>query len=149
LVRVRRELRIEPVAEPRPEIALNTIPADIEAIIPSPDRPPPTAEVGPPSRIPAPAPQDLQPALIVKVPPVYPVAAQTLRAEGRVTLRLAVLPDGSVGGATVLECTRRGLGFEAAAIQAVKRWRYEPAPLQNGARKVVVSVHFQQEEGRP
>jgi len=149
VVRERRAIRTEPVPEPAPEIALNTIPADIEAIIPNPDRPPPTAEVGPPSRIPAPAPQAPQPALIAQVPPVYPVAAQTLRAEGRVTLRLAVLPDGSVGGATVLECTRRGLGFEAAALQAVKRWRYEPAPLQNGARNVVVSVHFTQKEGRP
>jgi len=80
---------------------------------------------------------------------VYPVAARSLRAEGRVTLRLAVLPDGRVGGATVLECSRTGLGFEAAALEAVKRWRYEPVPLQSGARKVVVRVHFQQQEGSP
>jgi protein TonB len=148
-IRERRALRTEPVPEPAPEIALNTIPADIEAIIPSPDRPPPSGESGPPSRVPPPTPQDAPPALIEQVPPVYPVAARTLRAEGRVTLRLAVLPDGSVGGATVLDCTRKGLGFEAAALEAVKRWRYEPAPLQAGARKVVVRVHFQRQEERP
>ncbi len=145
----RRALRTEPVPEPAPEIALNTIPADIEAIIPSPDRPPPSAEFGPPSRVPSPTPQNAEPALLEQVPPVYPVAARTLRAEGRVTLRLAVLPDGSVGGATVLECSRKGLGFEAAAQEAVKRWRYEPAPLEAGARTAVVRVLFQQQEGRP
>jgi protein TonB len=149
VVRERRAIRTEPVPEPAPEIALNTIPADIEAVIPNPESPPPPAELGPPSRVSPSAPRDTQPALIEQVPPVYPLAAQTLRAEGRVTLRLAVLPDGRVGGATVLDCTRRGLGFEAAALEAVKRWRYEPAPLQAGARKVVVRVHFQQQEGRP
>jgi protein TonB len=149
LVRIRRELRLEPVPEPPPEIALNTIPADIEAIIPNPDRPPPSAEFGPPPHVSSPTPQGAEPALIEQVPPVYPVAARTLRVEGRVTLRLAVLPDGSVGGATVLECSRKGLGFEAAALEAVKRWRYESVPLQAGARKVVVRVHFRQQEERP
>lgn len=140
---------IEPVPEAAPEFSLSAISADVEAIIPNPDTPLPSTEFGPPSRIaPAPSPDGV-PALVERVPPVYPVAARSLRAEGRVTLRLAVLPDGSVGGATVQECSRRGLGFEAAALEAVKRWRYESAPLQSGARKVVVSIHFQQQEARP
>ena len=50
---------------------------------------------------------------------------------------------------SVEECSRRGLGFEAAALNAVKRWRYEPAPLQTGSRKVVVTIHFQQPKERP
>mgnify|MGYP002634213239 CR=1 FL=1 len=149
IVRKKRVFATEPVPEPAPEIALNTIPADIEAIIPNPDRPPPSAELGPPSRVPSATPQKTEPALIEQVQPVYPVAARSLRVEGRVTLRLAVLPDGRVGGATVLECSRTGLGFEAAALEAVKRWRYEPVPLQSGARRVVVRVHFQQQEERP
>jgi protein TonB len=149
LVRIRREPRLEPVPEPPPEIALNTIAADIEAIIPNPERPPPSAEVGPPPHGSSPTPQSAEPALIEQVPPVYPVAARTLRVEGRVTLRLAVLPDGSVGGASVLDCSRKGLGFEVAALEAVKRWRYEPVPIQAGVRKVVVRVHFRQQEERP
>jgi len=144
-----RPLATEPVPEPAPELALNTIPADIEAIIPNPNTPPPSSDLGPPSRVAPAMPLNAAPALVASVPPVYPVAARSLRAEGRVTLRLAVLPDGRVGGATVVECSRTGLGFEAAALEAVKRWRYEPAPLQSGARKVVVSVHFQQQEGSP
>lgn len=151
LVRIREgwPLPTEPVPEPPPDIALNSIPADIEAIIPAPDAPPPAAELGPPSRTPGLATQIAEPALIEKVPPVYPVAALSLRAEGRVSLRLAVLPDGRVGGATVLDCSRKGLGFEAAALEAVRRWRYEPVPLQSGARKVEVRVHFRQQEETP
>ena len=127
-------LTTEPVPEPAPELALNTISADIEAIIPNPDDPPPSLEVGPPSA---------GPTLVERVPPVYPVAARSLRAEGRVTLRLAVLQDGTVDGATIEECSRPGLGFEAAALAAVKRWRYEPAPLEAGPRSVIVTIHFQ------
>lgn len=144
-----RAFRTEPVPEPVPELGLNPILADVEAIIPDPDRPPPALELGPPSgALPTPAP-DAEPSPIERVSPVYPIAARSLRAEGRVTLRLAVLPDGSVGRATVEECSRPGLGFEAAALRAVKQWRYEPTPLQSGPRKVIVTVHFQQHAGRP
>ena len=143
-----RALTTEPVPEPPTAIGLNTISADIEAIIPNPDTPPPALELGPPSGGAPATPQDAAPALVERVQPVYPVAARSLRAEGRVKLRLAVLPDGSVGRATVEECTRRALGFEAAALDAVKQWRYEPAPLQSGPRNVIVTIHFQQQEGR-
>ena len=145
----RRPMRTEPIPEPPPEIALTTIPADIEAIIPNPSPPSPSAETGPPSSVPSGTPPNAEPALIEQVPPLYPAAARSFRAEGRVTLKLSVLPDGSVGGATVLESSRPGLGFEAAALEAVKRWRYEPAPLEAGARKVVVRVHFRQGGERP
>jgi TonB family protein len=62
-----------------------------------------------------------------------------------VTVRLTVLPDGSVGDAEVEDCTRKGVGFEAAALNAVKRWRYEAAPLQSHARTVMVTIHFRQQ----
>ncbi len=144
-----RALTTEPVPEPPPELALNAISADVEAIIPNPDTPPPSLELGPPSGVLPAGPPDAVPTLVESVPPVYPVAARSLRAEGSVTLRLAVLPDGSVGRAIVEQCSRRGLGFEAAALAAVKRWRYEPAPLQSGPRTVSATIHFQSQEVRP
>jgi TonB family protein len=147
--RVRRPFATEPLLEPAPEIALSSIPADIEAIIPNPSPPPPSAEIGPPERVPSTPTPSAEPVLIEQVAPVYPVAARSLGAEARVTLRLRVLADGSVGGATVLDCSRTGLGFEVAALEAVKRWRYVPDPLQSGARKVVVRVQFKQQAGRP
>ena len=135
----------EPVPEPAPELTLTMISADVEAIIPNPDPPPEHEDVGPQAVSRADAP----PSLIDQVPPVYPLAARSIRAEGKVTLRLFVLPDGSIGRAIVEESSRPGLGFEAAALAAVKRWRYEPAPLQTGMRKVSVTVHFQRQEARP
>jgi len=143
-----RSFTTEPVPEPAPEIGLIAISADVEAIIPNPDTPPPSLELGPPSGGAPATPQHVATALVERVHPAYPVAARSLRAEGRVTLRLAVLPDGGVGRATVEQCSRTGLGFEAAALDAVKRWRYEPSPLQSGPRIVIVTVHFQRQEGR-
>jgi len=147
--RLVRPFPTEPVPEPAPELVLNAIPPDVEAILPNPDKPPPSPEFGPPSRVaPAPTPE-VPPALLEQVRPVYPAAARSLRAEARVALRLSVLPDGTVAGATVVECTRAGLGFEAAALEAVKRWRYESVPPASGVRRVVVRVHFQLAEARP
>jgi protein TonB len=142
-----RALMTEPVPEPAPELVLTTMSADAEAIIPYPDDWPPSLEVGPPSG--AAAPTDAPPNLVEQVHPVYPVAARSLNAEGRVTLRLTVQPDGRVGRALVEECSRTGLGFEAAALAAVKRWRYEPAPLESGSRTVTVTIHFQNQDVRP
>jgi periplasmic protein TonB len=144
-----RALTTEPVPEPLPELAVNAISADIDAIIPNPDTLPPSVEFGPPSGLFPPNPPDAVPTLVERVAPIYPVAARSLRAEGNVTLRLAVLPDGSVDRAIVQVCSRRGLGFEAAALAAVKRWRYEPAPLQSGPRTVTATIHFQMQEVRP
>jgi protein TonB len=146
---IARSLNTEPVPEPAPDVALNSFSAEIEAIIPNPDTPPPSLELGPPSGGVAAQQADVPPTLVESVSPVYPVAARSLRAEGQVKVRLSVLPDGRVSAATVFECSRRGVGFEAAALNAVKRWRYEPAPLQSGSRSVTVTIHFQQPEGRP
>jgi protein TonB len=142
---VARPVSTEPVPEPAPELALTMISADVEAIIPNPDPPPTQEDVGP---------HDLAvsggaPSVIEQVDPVYPPAARSTRAEGKVILRLFVMPDGSVGRATVVGCSRPGFGFEAAALAAVKRWRYEPAPLQSGTRTANVTIHFQQQDARP
>jgi len=141
-----RAFPIEPVLEPSPMLALTRISAEVEAIIPNPDPPPPAFEPGPRSAATA---SDAALAPIEQVPPAYPVAAKTLGAEGSVTLRVAVLPDGTVAGAVVISCTRPGLGFEAAALAAVKRWRFAPAPLQSGSREVPVTVQFQRQRPHP
>lgn len=143
-----RVLTIEPVPEPVPELPMSAISAEVEAIIPDPDGPSPSLDLGPPAGAalaPAPA-TDTAPSAIKRVSPQYPEFARSLRAEGRVTMKLTVLPDGSVGNAEVEECTRKGVGFEAAALNAVKRWRYEPAPLQSRARSVMVTIHFRQQD---
>ncbi len=62
-----------------------------------------------------------------RVAPVYPPAALAARFEGAVILAAVVREDGTVGEVQVLDSLRPKLGFEQAAIDAMKQWRFEPA----------------------
>jgi TonB family protein len=44
----------------------------------------------------------------------------------------------------IIDCSHKGVGFEAAAIRAVKRWRYEPALSEGKPVEVyqAVTLHF-------
>lgn len=124
----------EPIREPEPEIVEDPIPPDVEFLIGTPEPPPPSgpliAGVG----------DVTNPVLIqeTKTTPTYPELARVARLEGSVILQAIVKQDGSVGDIEVLRCTRPGLGFEDAAVEAVKTWQYKPA-LQNGKP---VEVYF-------
>ena len=59
--------------------------------------------------------------------PIYPPAALAARYEGSVTIETTVLTDGRVGDVRVVECSRPKVGFEEAAMTAVRGWRFEPA----------------------
>jgi TonB family protein len=59
-------------------------------------------------------------------PPDFPPAALAGRFSGSVMLQALVLPDGKVGDVKVLSCTRPKVGFEEAAIAAVRGWEFEP-----------------------
>ncbi len=72
------------------------------------------------------------------VAPEYPEDARRARVAGNVILEAVIYRDGSVGELRVVTSTRSGLGFEEAAIAAVRRWRYLPA-LQDGEP---VDVYF-------
>jgi TonB family protein len=69
---------------------------------------------------------------------VYPEAMRASGVGGIVILEVVVEPDGSVRGAKVL----RGLAepLNAAALDAVKHWRYEPTVLAGAAVPVVMTV---------
>jgi TonB family protein len=138
---------MEPVPEPSPEFGASALSAEVDAAIPPPDSPPPSFDPGP-AATPAP-PSRTTPVLIQRVPLVYPAAARSLRAEARVTLRLTVGPDGRVEDTSVLGCTRPGVGFEAAALDSVRRWRYEPQSVPSGVRTVIVTVEFKRQGTRP
>jgi protein TonB len=64
------------------------------------------------------------------VPPYPPVALRT-GAEGKVTLRLIVLPDGRVGQADIVATSGRQDLDEAAQQWIVGHWTYKPA-LRDG-----------------
>ena len=92
---------------------------------------------------PGPAPLHEMPRLLQGVPPRYPQAAQAAKREGVVMIQVTVGTDGRVRLASV---QRSAPGFDEAALEAVRRWRFVPA-LDAAGRPVechvVVPVRFQ------
>lgn len=68
------------------------------------------------------------PVPIQREAPGYPQSVREVGIEGSVELALTVLRDGSVGWVRALRAEPRGY-FEQAAIEGVRRWRFEPARL--------------------
>ncbi len=70
------------------------------------------------------------PILLVKVEPRYPETARRAGLQGTVVVRAVIAPDGSVENVSVVSSTSPL--FDAAARDAVARWRYRPA-VRGGA----------------
>ncbi|HXV74769.1 MAG TPA: energy transducer TonB [Candidatus Polarisedimenticolaceae bacterium] len=127
----------EPIREPEPDIVVPPLPEDVEVLIGVPEPPGPGPGEGP--RI-AGTGGVTMPALIPesKIAPQYPELARVARIEGRVILQAVICPDGSVSDLVVVRCSHPRLGFEEAAVDAVRQWRYTPATLDGRP----VSVYF-------
>lgn len=65
-----------------------------------------------------------------RIPPQYPRDAARANITGWVTLEVTVNADGTVRGAKVTDAKPKGI-FEAAAVQAVMRWKFKPK-IENG-----------------
>lgn len=74
------------------------------------------------------------PTAIKRVPPKYPTKAAMNGQFGYVNLRFLVDESGSVTSVDTLDAFPQGV-FEKSAIQAVKRWKYQP-----GDKKQLVRV---------
>jgi protein TonB len=59
-------------------------------------------------------------------PPKYPHRARRLGYEGRVVLRVEVLPSGETGSVDIVSGSGHGI-LDKAAVKAVRRWRFLPA----------------------
>ncbi|MBZ5662644.1 MAG: energy transducer TonB [Acidobacteriia bacterium] len=70
------------------------------------------------------------------VPPVYPAIASKMHIEGTVKLDVTIDPDGSVEDVKVV--SGHSL-LTPAAIDAVKKWRYEPG---EGKITQLVNIEF-------
>ena len=76
--------------------------------------------------------------------PNYPDLARRASLQGTVILLVVIEADGTVGEIEVVRSPDQRWGFDLAAINAVKRWRYQPA-LMNGkpvATYIQVMVEF-------
>ena len=62
---------------------------------------------------------------LVRITPQYPRSAQRDGTEGWVDFEITINPDGTVREAKVIKSQPRGV-FEAAASQAIFKWRFKP-----------------------
>ena len=79
--------------------------------------------------------------LVKKVEPEYPAEAQEKKIQGSVKLQVVVQKDGSVA---VQRAVEGDPIFYAAAIEAVRQWRYEPT-FMNGQpidMDMIITVTF-------
>jgi protein TonB len=72
-----------------------------------------------------------------QVRPAYPSAPRQLGIQGTTMLRVHVLPDGRIGDVRV-EHSAGHPDLDQAAMEAVRRWRFEPA--RRGADAVAMWV---------
>jgi len=88
----------------------------------------------------------LEPPVVIpstRVHPDYPEIARKARISGSVLLLIVIDAEGRVGSIEVVESPDPRFGFELAAIEAVKRWRYRPARLGGRPVSVQASVRIE------
>jgi TonB family protein len=83
-----------------------------------------------------------EPVATYQLPAAYPGTLRMQRIEGSVVVAFTVTAKGSVQDPHVVSSTHEG--FEQAALNAVKRWRFTPGQKDGKpvAAKVQVSVAF-------
>lgn len=100
-------------------------------------------EAPPPSPPPSPSPirrvggSIRPPEKVFDVAPVYPPIALAARKDGIVILETVIAEDGSVRDARVLRSVPL---LDAAALEAVRRWRFTPTLLNGQPVAVVMTV---------
>lgn len=112
--------RVQPYPFPDGATGPSLAPPEVPRVEPAPP-PPPAPTV--PTEVPA---TDVVANPIAQPQPQYPRRALEAEREGFVRLRITIGPDGSVTDAQVLYSQPSGW-FERAAIDAVRRWRYQPS----------------------
>lgn len=104
----------------------------------------------PPPRV-APPPQPPEPALAARANPVpvsspaprYPMEAVRRRESGTVLVRVDVGPDGVPTSSSIVQSSQ-SRALDRAALDAVRRWRFQPAVVDGNPTvgSVVVPIKF-------
>ncbi len=84
---------------------------------------------------------DERPAVLHRVEPRYPEQARRRREEGKVLVKLVVDIQGRPMDCTVLTSEPVGI-FDAAALEAVRRFRFRPGKLAGHSVATVVHIPF-------
>lgn len=129
----------DPVELKRPEYQQRIpAPAPVPVTVPPSPLPPiavPQTEGTPSIDVSQPIPE--QP--VVRTAIRYPASAEQQQIEGKVTLSITIMPDGSVRDVRVVNSTPRGV-FEQSALQSVSHWRYKPSGVIR--TNVIVQIDF-------
>ena len=72
--------------------------------------------------------------------PKYPRVARMAGVDGSIVLLAAIRPDGTVGEIEVLHAPDPRFGFEFAAIEAIKQWRYRPGLMHGRPVTIYIRV---------
>jgi len=78
------------------------------------------------------------PELVDRVPPKYPPGALASRAQGRVIFYAVIESDGSLSHLAVIQ--RAAPDLQAAALEALQQWRYQPAACHETPVRVETSI---------
>lgn len=125
---------LTPVGTAEPELAILGPPAVTAPLAPAPVPGAPVLRGG-----------ELEAALCLACPPpLYPAVARQARIEGTVVLRAVITPDGRIAG---LQIVAGNAILAAAAMRAVRAWRYRPLVLDGHDVTVAcdITVHFRLE----
>jgi len=82
----------------------------------------------------------LVPKVLSEVKPEYPAAVKEKRIQGVVVMDCVVLPSGDVGDIRVTTSLEPSL--DAAAVRALRKWRFQPGTKDGQAVPVQVSVEI-------
>lgn len=83
---------------------------------------------------------DVPPRQIATADPVYPNVARNLRKEGAIMINVLISETGDVIQTAVIGGNRGSLGFDKAAENAVRKWKFSPAEKNGVPVRVWKSV---------
>jgi periplasmic protein TonB len=86
-------------------------------------------------------PEVSRPVPIEKVEPAYTEEAREAKLQGTVVLSVIIDADGATRDITVIRGL--GLGLDEKAVEAVGRWKFEPARLKKDNTPVAVKAQIE------
>lgn len=89
-------------------------------------QPPPAAKANPGDLVDLVAVDD-QPKILKSVEPLYPAQARRFGKEGSITVNALINEAGSVIETGILKGLKDDMGLEKAAVDAVRKWKFQPA----------------------
>jgi TonB family protein len=91
---------------------------------------------------------DTLPVATRRIAAVYPSSTSGLKITGTVTVNALISEKGNVIKTEIIQGIKGAVGFDQAAAQAVRRWKFEPAAIKGIKVKVwmPISIVFKKQE---